>query len=200
MPPRPILSLLANDCGSYRHLTSATPSPFRCSIVPSLHGRDAGARNSIARPRATHPADGAGTAEGVPSRPRCSPAGGHVRPPRCGALARLLTPCGHRSAANPLPLSASLHACARACALALSEHDRALATTPSRPISPSACPYKKAPLPCTMASTAARLSAPVIRLPITPPICCHSPWTGPLTLSHSRCVGPGASLRFRATS
>jgi hypothetical protein len=29
MPPHPILSLLADDCGSYHHLTSDAPSPFR---------------------------------------------------------------------------------------------------------------------------------------------------------------------------
>jgi hypothetical protein len=46
MPPHPIVSLLADDCGSYRHLTSTAPSPFHCSAVPSLHGRDAGARSS----------------------------------------------------------------------------------------------------------------------------------------------------------
>jgi hypothetical protein len=45
-----------------------------------------------------------------------------------------------------------------------------------------------------------RLSAPVSRPLVIPLICCHSPWIGPLTLSHSRCVGPGASLSFRATS
>jgi hypothetical protein len=46
MLPRPILSLLADDCGSYHHLTSVAPSPFRCSTVPSLRGRDARARSS----------------------------------------------------------------------------------------------------------------------------------------------------------
>jgi hypothetical protein len=47
--------------------------------------------------------------------------------------------------ANPLPLSASLHACARACALTLSEHDGALAATPSRPVGPGARSYKSGP-------------------------------------------------------
>jgi hypothetical protein len=49
--PRPILSLLANDCGPYRHHPSAAPSPFRCSVVSSLYGRDAGARSSTVMPR-----------------------------------------------------------------------------------------------------------------------------------------------------
>jgi hypothetical protein len=48
MPPRPILSLLANDCGSYRHLTSVASLPFYCSAMPSLRGRDAHARSSTA--------------------------------------------------------------------------------------------------------------------------------------------------------
>jgi hypothetical protein len=51
----------------------------------------------------------------------------------------------HRPHANPLPLSASLHACSRACALALSEHGRALAATPSHPIGPGARSYKRGP-------------------------------------------------------
>jgi hypothetical protein len=46
VPPRAILSLLADDCGLYRHLTSAVLLPFRCSAVSSLHSRDAGARSS----------------------------------------------------------------------------------------------------------------------------------------------------------
>jgi hypothetical protein len=46
VPPHPILSLLADDCGPYRHLTSTASSPFRCSAVPSLHDRDVGARSS----------------------------------------------------------------------------------------------------------------------------------------------------------
>jgi hypothetical protein len=46
VPPRPILSLLADDCRPYHHLTSAASSPCHCSAVPSLHGRDAGARSS----------------------------------------------------------------------------------------------------------------------------------------------------------
>jgi hypothetical protein len=50
--PHPILSLLADDCRSYRHLTSAASSPFCCSIVLSLHGRDARARSSIVMSRA----------------------------------------------------------------------------------------------------------------------------------------------------
>jgi hypothetical protein len=32
--PCSILSLLANDCGSYCHLTSVAPSPFYCSAMP----------------------------------------------------------------------------------------------------------------------------------------------------------------------
>jgi hypothetical protein len=68
------------------------------SAVPSLHGRDADARSSTMRPHAAHPTDGAGTAKGVPSRPRRSPADVHAWPPRCGALACLLAPRGHRSA------------------------------------------------------------------------------------------------------
>jgi hypothetical protein len=54
------------------------------------------------RPHAAHPADRAGTAEGAPSRPRRSLAGVRAWPPRCGVLARLLAPCGHRSA-PPIP-------------------------------------------------------------------------------------------------
>jgi hypothetical protein len=103
MLPRPILSLLANDCGLYCHLTSATPLPFCCSVVPSLHGRDAGARRLTMRPRAAHPIDGAGTAEGALSRPWRSPTGVCAWPPRCGALVRLLAPCGHHSA-PPFPV------------------------------------------------------------------------------------------------
>jgi hypothetical protein len=38
MPPSPILSLLVDDYGTYRHLTSTAPSPFRCSTVLLLHG------------------------------------------------------------------------------------------------------------------------------------------------------------------
>jgi hypothetical protein len=98
MPPRPILSLLADDRGPYRHLTSAAPSPFCCSVVPSLHSRDASAWSSTARPRATHPPDGAGTTKGVSSRPQRSPTGVRTWPPRCGALVHLLMPRGHRSA------------------------------------------------------------------------------------------------------
>jgi hypothetical protein len=98
MPPRPILSMLVDDCGSYRHLTSAAPSLFRCSAVPSMHGRDVGARSSTARPRVAHPADGAGAAKGVSSRPQRSPTAMCVWPHRCGALVHLLAPCGHRSA------------------------------------------------------------------------------------------------------
>jgi hypothetical protein len=47
--------------------------------------------------------------------------------------------------ANPLPLSTSLHACARACAHALSEHGRALVATPGRPVGPGARNYKRGP-------------------------------------------------------
>jgi hypothetical protein len=47
----PILSLLADDYRPYRHLTSATLSPFHCSVVPSLHGQDARARSSTAMSR-----------------------------------------------------------------------------------------------------------------------------------------------------
>jgi hypothetical protein len=96
--PHPILSLLANDCGSYCHLTSTVSSLFRCSVVPSLHGGDAGARSLATRPRAAHPADGDGAAKGVPSRPWCSPASVRAWPPRCGALVHLLAPRGHHSA------------------------------------------------------------------------------------------------------
>jgi hypothetical protein len=103
IPPHPILSLLADDCGPYHHLTSAAPSPFPCSAVPSLHGRDASARSSTTRPRTTHPTDGAGTAEGVPSRPRNSPVGMRVWLPRCGALACLLAQRGHYSS-PPFPV------------------------------------------------------------------------------------------------
>jgi hypothetical protein len=98
VPPHPILSLLVDDCGPYHDLTSAAPSPFCCSTVPSLHDRDAGARSSTTRPHAAHAADGASTAKGVSSRPQCSPAGVRAGPPRCGALVRLLAPRGHRSA------------------------------------------------------------------------------------------------------
>jgi hypothetical protein len=52
VPPHFILSLLANDCGSYHHLTSTASSSFRCSAVPSLCGRDARARSSTAMSRA----------------------------------------------------------------------------------------------------------------------------------------------------
>jgi hypothetical protein len=48
VPPHPILSLLADDCGPYHHLTSAAPSPFHCSAVPSPHVQDASARSSTA--------------------------------------------------------------------------------------------------------------------------------------------------------
>jgi hypothetical protein len=56
VPPHPILSLLADDCGSYRHLTSAAPSPLHCSIVPSLRSRDASARSSMTKGRRLGPA------------------------------------------------------------------------------------------------------------------------------------------------
>jgi hypothetical protein len=102
MPPSPILSLLVDDYGTYRHLTSTAPSPFRCSTVLLLHGRDAGARSSMTRPRAADPANEACAAEGVSSRPRCSLAGVHAWLPRCGALAHLFTPRGHLSA-PPFP-------------------------------------------------------------------------------------------------
>jgi hypothetical protein len=39
VPPRPILSLLADDCGLYHHLTSVAPSPFLRpveSLVPCM--------------------------------------------------------------------------------------------------------------------------------------------------------------------
>jgi hypothetical protein len=48
VPPCPILSLLADDCRLYHHLTSAAPSPFRCSSMTSLRGRDARAKSSTA--------------------------------------------------------------------------------------------------------------------------------------------------------
>jgi hypothetical protein len=155
MLPRPILSLLANDCVLYCHLTSATPLSFCCSVVPSLHGRDAGARSSTMRPHVAHRVDGAGAAEGAPSRPRRSPtvcARGRLGVVRWCAFSRRVdtTPphpfqCGkgnsvrtkffqRRLHANPLLLSASLRAYARACALALSEHGRALAVVPSVPV------------------------------------------------------------------
>jgi hypothetical protein len=51
MPPCPILSLLVDDYGLYRHLTSTALSPFRCSAVPSLRGRDARARISTVMSR-----------------------------------------------------------------------------------------------------------------------------------------------------
>jgi hypothetical protein len=167
VPPRPILSLLADDSGLYRHLTSIALLPFRCSVVPSLHGRDAGTRSSTMRPRVAHPTDGAGTTEGVPSRPQRCPAGMCTRLPRCGALARLLMQCGHRSAPPspvwlgqqrtdkipsalaPCKSPAAVRLTARlplTCALALSEHGQALAATPSRPVGPGARPYKRDPL------------------------------------------------------
>jgi hypothetical protein len=48
VPPCPILSLLADNCGSYCHLTSVAPSPFCGSAVPLLRGQDAHARSSTA--------------------------------------------------------------------------------------------------------------------------------------------------------
>jgi hypothetical protein len=60
MPPRPILSLLGDDCGLYHHLTSVVSSSFHCSAVPSLHGQDVGARSSTMRPHVAHRVDGAG--------------------------------------------------------------------------------------------------------------------------------------------
>jgi hypothetical protein len=69
MPPRPILSLLADDWGLYRHLTSAASSPSHSPAVLSLHGRDADAKSSTARPHATHPANGVGAAEGCHLNP-----------------------------------------------------------------------------------------------------------------------------------
>jgi hypothetical protein len=74
-----------------------------CFGVPSLHGQDAGARSSSMRPQPAHPANRAGTTKGVPSRPRCSPAGVHVWPHRCRVLVSLLVPRGHRSA-PPFPV------------------------------------------------------------------------------------------------
>jgi hypothetical protein len=96
MPPHPILSLLADDCRPYRHLTPAAPSPFRYSAVPSRHGRDAGARSLTARPHVSHPANRASVVKGVPSRPRRSPAGVCAWPLRCaGAPSRTTwtSPC-----------------------------------------------------------------------------------------------------------
>jgi hypothetical protein len=131
------------------------PLPFRYSTVPSLHGRDAGARSSIAMPRAAHPADGASaTVKGCCLDP---------------GVALLVCVHGRLGAVH---WRASL---------------RRVNTAPPT-------------LSCTMSSTAACLSALVSLPPVTPPICRHSPWTGPLTLFHSRCIGPGASLCFRATS
>jgi hypothetical protein len=49
-------------------------------------------------PRVAHPANGAGAAEGVPSRPQCSPAGVCAWLPRYGVLVRVPVPHGHRSA------------------------------------------------------------------------------------------------------
>jgi hypothetical protein len=177
VPPRPILLLLADDCRPYHSLTTTAPSPFHCSAIPSLHSRDASARSSTVMPHAAHPADGASAAEGVLSRPRHSPAGVRAWPSRCGALACLLVPRGHRSThpfqrvydngvrtkllrcrlhANPVPLSTSLHA----CALTLSERSQALAATPSHPVSPGAHPYKKDHPFCA-------------QCPPPPPVCAH---------------------------
>jgi hypothetical protein len=52
VPTRPILSLLADDCGLYHHLTCTALSPFRCSTMPSLHSRDDGARSLTVMPHA----------------------------------------------------------------------------------------------------------------------------------------------------
>jgi hypothetical protein len=62
--------------------------------------------------------------------------------PDADVQTKLLRCCLH---ANPLPLSASLHACARACTLTLFDHSRALATTPSCPVGPGAHNYKRGP-------------------------------------------------------
>jgi hypothetical protein len=129
------------------------------------------------RPRAAHPIDGAGTAEGALSRPWRSPTGVCAWPPRCGALVRLLAPRGHHSA-PPFPvwqgqqrtdkiLSASspckspavvcLAAClrprVRACIV------RARSSTSRRPVGPGAHPYKRDPPP----------SLPFGRAPSLPP-------------------------------
>jgi hypothetical protein len=96
--PCPILSLLADDCGSYHHLTSAASSPFRRSAVPSLHSGDVSARSLIVMPCVAHPTDEIGVAEGVSSRPWRNPTGVRAWPPRCGVLARHLAPRGHHSA------------------------------------------------------------------------------------------------------
>jgi hypothetical protein len=96
--PCPILSLLADDCGSYHHLTSAASSPFRRSAVPSLHSGDVSARSLTVMPRVAHPTDEIGVAEGVSSRPWRNPTGVRAWPPRCGVLARHLAPRGHHSA------------------------------------------------------------------------------------------------------
>jgi hypothetical protein len=74
---------------------------------------------------------------------------------RVGAM-RATWPCPapppvQRTRANGiLTLSTSLHACTRACALTLSEHDRALAATLNCPIDPGARSYKRGPSPCIL--------------------------------------------------
>jgi hypothetical protein len=172
MLPRRILSLLADDCGLYHHVTSVASSPFLCSTVSSLHGRDVDARSSTTRPRIAYLVDGAGPAEGAPSRLRCSPASMRAWPPMCGALARLLTPCGHRPtptflawlgqrrtnkfllASSPckfpaaVHLAAHLHPCVRARAVCA----RSSASRHLEPSYRSRCwPYKRDP-PCHLAA------------------------------------------------
>jgi hypothetical protein len=172
MLPRPILSLLADDCGLYHHVTSVASSLFLCTTVSSLHGRYVDARSSTTRPRVAYLVDGAGPAEGAPSRLWCSPASMRAWPPMCGALARLLTPCGHRPtptflawlgqrrtnkfllASSPckfpaaVHLAAHLHPCVRARAVCA----RSSASRHLEPSYRSRCwPYKRDP-PCHLAA------------------------------------------------
>jgi hypothetical protein len=96
---RPSLPLVAG-----RQLR-AVPSPHLCCAitVPLLHcavdARSRCQREELDNEASTaHPADGAGAAAALSSRPRRSPAGVRAWPIRRGTLVPLLTLRGHRSA------------------------------------------------------------------------------------------------------
>jgi hypothetical protein len=83
------------DCGvPWRPITVA-----RCSAAARRCSReDARYKSSTMKPRTTHPADGAGAAKEVPSRPWRSPAGARAQPRSLGVLAPLVAPRGHLDA------------------------------------------------------------------------------------------------------
>jgi hypothetical protein len=115
--PRPILSLLADDCKPYRHLTSAASSPFRAladiaAATPSTHHHPFVARMPTCAPAALSHRISCG----APWRP--------ITVVRCSAAARH---CSSRDASARSSMTKSHTACPAG-------RDNAAESTPSRPL------------------------------------------------------------------